>query len=972
MTQVFVALDLEATGMDPSRDEVIEIGAVKFRDGKVIDHFQTMVRPRSNLSFGIQTLIGLTNKDLNDAPRFAAVAPKLRDFVKQSPIVGQSVGMDLDMLAAGGLGLPNRRYDTFEMATMLLPELRTYDLGTIATTLGVPPSLKHRAVADAETAMHVFNSLFDRIEALDDATLDRLAELTRISHSSLTHLFSAVVRERRGEIDSYGGNSIGAALLAKLGGERAATPEAAFLVTRPRPARLEPTGVEPDISPDTLRAAMGADGPFAKALPGFEERPQQLEMMLAVASNLNRGGRTLIEAGTGTGKSLGYLLPAALHAVEHGDPVVVSTATIALQDQLIKKDIPALRAAAAQAARHDPSSPIAKLENLQASVLKGRANYLCLRRWFLAQREAVSGETQAQMYAKVTAWLQTTDTGDRAELRLSQDEDSFWSRLAEEEGACVPAQCVFHRRNQCFLFRARAEAEASHIVVVNHSLLLSDFLRSRSVLPSFRHLVVDEAQHLEAEATTQAGFSASRPQAVDLVKRIIRDEAQLGTVGALGMTFRALSTLPGNQGRAAAADLQMHLQAARNASADALSGIERVFITLGEFVERYDSLATGYERRVRVTGAIRSDPAWSQVEIEWDTAAQPIGVLIELLRQFSDVVETFDDEALPTRLEILTELETLEGDCTELRRRLFQLLSQASDDMICWLAQHQTTGETSVHAVPLHVADLLRDELYQRCESVTLTSATLTTDRTFDYIKDRLGLEDADELNVPSPFDYAASTLLAVMDDVPEPGQPGHQKALQRAVLESCRASEGRAMVLFTSHNALQTTYRAVKSDLERDGILVLGQRIDGSPRQLVERLLANPKTVIFGTNSFWEGVDIVGEALSLLVITRLPFSVPSDPVFAARSELFEEPFIDYAVPQAILRFKQGFGRLIRSADDRGACVVLDRRVVSRRYGDSFVASLPDCRFIVGNADEVSSSVRDWLAVHHAGILNDA
>ncbi len=961
MTQLFVALDLEATGMDPSRDEVIEIGAVKFRDGVVIDHFETMVRPRSGLSFGIQTLTGLTNKDLNDAPRFAAVAPKLRDFVKQASIVGQSVGMDLDMLEAAGLGLQNRRFDTFEMATILLPELPTYDLGTIAATLGVPPSLKHRAVADAETAMHVFNRLLDRIEALDDATLDRLAELTRISQSSLTHLFSSVARRRRGEIEQFGGNSIGAALLAKLGGERSASPEAAFLVSRSRPARLEPTGNEPDISPDDLRNAMGPDGPFSAALPGFEQRPQQLDMMLAVARILNRGGRTLIEAGTGTGKSLGYLLPAAIHAMEHGDPIVVSTATIALQDQLMKKDIPALRAAAARAAKVDPSSPIAKLQNLRASVLKGRANYLCLRRWFLAQREAVSSETQAQLYAKVTAWVQSTETGDRAELRLSQDEGAMWGRLAEDEGACVPAQCVFHRRNQCFLFRARAEAEASHLVVVNHSLLLSDLLRSRSVLPSFRHLIVDEAQHLEAEATTQAGFSVSRPQAVELIRRVVREDPQLGTVGALGLTSRTLSTLAGNQARAAAAELQMFLQAGRNSSADALSGIERVFLTLGEFVERYDSLATGYERRVRVTGAIRSDPAWSQVEIEWDQTAQPIGALIDLLRQFSDVVETFSDEVLPTRLEILTELENLESELTELRRRLFELLSQSSEQMICWLSRHQTTGETSVHAVPLHVADLLRAELYRRCESVTLTSATLTTDRTFDYIKDRLGLEEADELSVPSPFDYAASTLLAVMDDVPEPGQPGHQKALQRAVLESCRASQGRAMVLFTSHNALQTTYRAIKSELEREGILVLGQRIDGSPRQLVERLLNNPKTVIFGTNSFWEGVDIVGDALSLLVITRLPFSVPSDPVFAARSELFEEPFIDYAVPQAILRFKQGFGRLIRSADDRGACVVLDRRIVSRRYGESFVASLPDCRFIVGNVDEVASSVEGWL-----------
>lgn len=961
MDQVFVALDLEATGMDPSRDEVIEIGAVKFRDDQVIAEFESRVRPRAAVSFGIQTLTGLSDDDLRDAPRFAAVAPRLRDFIKNAPIVGQSIGFDLDMLAAAGLGLSNRRYDTFEMATVLLPELPTYDLRTIAEALGVEPSSQHRAVADAATAMQVFTKLLERVESMDDHTLERLAELTRISHSSLTHLFSTVLKERRKDFENLGGNSIGAALLARLGGGESVSAEAAFLVARSRPPRLEPTGAETEIPLDALRNALAENGPFATALPGYEVRPQQLEMMEAVARNIDRSGRALIEAGTGTGKSLGYLLPAAIHAVEHGDTVVVSTATIALQDQLIKKDIPALQAAARVAAEDDPSTPLAKLSDLRASVLKGRANYLCLRRWFLAQREPVASETQAQMYAKVTAWLQTTDTGDRAELRLSPDEHGHWGRLAEEEGSCIPSQCIFHRRNQCFLFRARAEAEAAHIVVVNHSLLLSDLLRNRSVLPPFRHLVIDEAHHLESEATTQAGFSVSRVGAIDLIKRTLRDEQPLGTVGALGLSFRAVANA-GGDGPRVAAELQPYIEPAREAAQAAENGIERVFHLLGDFVERYDNVATGYERRVRMTSTLRSDPAWSELEVEWDAASKPVGVLIETLRRFSDTIETIEEEDLPTRLEILTELDLVESQLLTLRATLFELLCQSGEQQVCWLSRHQTSGETSVHAVPLHVADLLQDVLYRRAESVALTSATLTTDGSFGYVKERLGLEDADELTVPSPFDYAASTLLAVTDDIPEPNQPGHQRAVQKAVFEVCRASGGRAMVLFTSHNALQTTYRAVKPHLEREGILVLGQRIDGSPRQLVERLLSSPTTVIFGTNSFWEGVDIAGEALSLLVITRLPFSVPSDPVFAARSELFDEPFIDYAVPQSVLRFKQGFGRLIRSADDRGACVILDRRVVSRRYGESFVTSLPECHYLRGETDEVADAVADWLS----------
>ena len=262
---------------------------------------------------------------------------------------------------------------------------------------------------------------------------------------------------------------------------------------------------------------------------------------------------------------------------------------------------------------------------------------------------------------------------------------------------------------------------------------------------------------------------------------------------------------------------------------------------------------------------------------------------------------------------------------------------------------------------PLDVSGPLREHLFSRCDSVVLTSATLTIEGSFGYIRERLGLPEARELLVPSPFDYASSTLLCVAEDLPEPGEPGYQRQLNEVLVPLLRATRGRAMVLFTSHSALQSTYRAIKRPLETAGILVLGQRIDGSPRQLVERLKSRPETVVLGTNSVWEGVDIPGEALSVLVIAKLPFSVPTDPVFAARSEQFADPFQEYAVPQAVLRLKQGFGRLIRSRTDYGVCVVLDRRILSRRYGRTFLRSLPDCRLEVTTLAELPSKASEWL-----------
>lgn len=959
LNDVLIALDLEATGMDPRQDQIIEVGAVKFRGAQILERFETYVRPDGPLSLTIRSLTGIEDHALERAPRIRQVTARLRDFVGRSPIVGQSVSFDLEMLAAAGLPLSNRRYDTFELATIMLPELPTYDLGTIARTLAVAQPERHRAVADAEMAANVFSRLVERIEEFDDLTLERMAELSQQARSQLAHVFSTVLRDRQRETLSFGGSSIGAALLAKLGGDESRGLETMFMMARGRPAKLERTGHEDAIDLDVLDAALATDGPFARTLAGFEARREQLMMMRAVAENLNLDGQLLVEAGTGTGKSLGYLLPAALHAVAHGDPVVISTATIALQDQLIEKDIPALQRAARSAAELDAEHPLAPLRELKATVLKGRSNYLCLRRWFLAQREPVESAEQAQLYTKVTAWLHHTESGDRAELRLTPEQQRYWGRLAEEEGACLPNQCIFHRRNQCFLFRGRNHAESAHLIIVNHSLLLSDLLRGGSVMPPFRRLVIDEAHHLEDEATSQAGFNLSAAQIGGLLRRVLHYHEVLGAQGALGIAFSSLANIP--EGRNAAERLQPRLQEASEAVGEAHARVQGVFTTLGELIQRYDQDASGYERRVRIIDAIRVDPAWSQIEIEWDQFADPLGHLCELLSMFHAAVEPLSDVDLPTRNELLTELQLLAEELELARERGFEIISTGDPDIICWLSRHQTTGEVAINAAPLHVAGLLEDRLYRRLESLTLTSATLTTEHSFSFIRERLGLPDADELQVPSPFDYRAATLLGIVDDVSEPGQPGHQKQLQQALIEICRASGGRAMVLFTSHNALQTSYHAIKRPLERDGILVLGQRVDGSPRQLIERLRERPRTVLLGTNSFWEGVDIVGDALSLLVITRLPFPVPSDPIFAARSELFEDSFIHYAVPQAILRFEQGFGRLIRSARDRGACIVLDRRIISRRYGQSFVDSLPECTTEIGSTASVATAVQQWL-----------
>ncbi len=961
MPRIYVVLDIEATGMDPERDEIIEVAALKFRDEEVLERFETLVQPRRPLPLAVSSLTGLTMRDLRRAPSFGQIAPRLRQFVRNYPIVGQSPEYDLQMLAAHGLELRNPVYDTFRLATILLPDLPAYSLATIAARLGISVTQQHRAMADVETTMAVFLGLCDLLREYDLETLRRLADYTAQAGLPESEVFEAIYQELAGQ----GIGALGGALAERL---RSAVPgashaaELVFLLPRERPPRLEPTGEAPVIDPQWVAGLYGSDGPFAQVLPGYEFRSGQVAMAEAVTRTFNQGGQLFVEAGTGTGKSLAYLLPAILHAVERGETVVVSTETLALQDQLYAKDLPLLRRALEAAAERDPR--LARAAQFRATVLKGRANYLCLRRWFLRQREPFQNRAEALLAAKITAWLPQTETGDRAELHLTSEEQQAWAQVAESEGACLPNRCLFHRRNQCFLYRARATAEGAHVVIVNHALLLSDLLAESRVLPPYRHLVVDEAHHLVDEATQQFGFQVTQDDLRELVRRTLALDHLGRFAGALGELWAALAAIPEARARALAQELGGKLPEWWPRVEGLQQQAETLFLLLSDIAQRHPVENGGYDRQIRITEALRHETAWATVEEIGQNLTTHLRTLVNALHWTSLRLEELPEAVRDELSELTTELDVLERRARDMHERLQEVLFRPRAERVYWLSWRPQPPAVSLNMAPLEVASLLNELLFSRLETCILTSATLTVDRSFGYIRQQLGLSDADELVVESPFDYATSTLLCLAEDVAEPGEPGYQRQVSEALISLLRATRGRALVLFTSHSALQAAYRAIKRPLEQEGILVLGQRLDGSPRQLVERLKARPETVVLGTNAVWEGVDVPGEALSVLVIVKLPFAVPSDPVFAARCEAYADPFHEYAVPQAVLRFKQGFGRLIRSTRDYGVCVVLDRRIVTRRYGQLFVQSLPPCTVRRTSVVQIPRLAQEWLTRH--------
>ncbi len=918
MARTYVSLDLETTGLDPQSDAVIEIGAVKFSRESVLDRLSTFVNPYRPIPERVQALTGISQADVQDAPPLEAVAADLEKFIDGCPLVGSNViGFDAPMLDAKGIRRGEEIYDTHDLATFLLPGLSEYGLAALAQHLEIEMPVHHRALPDAETAREVLLALFSRADALPADVLSQVAAWLAATAWPWRNFFREAWEGVAGE---------------------GATGQT-FALPRPTIAEpLQPRDRRRDIDIDEALVILASGRAHPDVLPQFEERPQQQAALRAVAQALNEGNRLVLEAGTGTGKSLAYLIPAAVQALANGSRVVISTATINLQEQLTGKDIPALEALL-------PAN-----DGFRSCLLKGRRNYLCLRRFQGLRASPDLSDDEARIASRILIWLTQTETGDRSELRLSPGEEAIWRRLCAEGADCSADNSPFVAEGTCFLQRARKRAEASHLVVVNHALLLSDIAHGGRVLPPYDDVIIDEAHHLEAEATRQFGFSGGERAIADLLDR---SEALRGNVrSALRGSVAALG--PGGRLTGIAEAIAQAVVSARPRAMEMSAQI-------GSCIKQHAAGDSGGgPQPLLLNRAMRVQPDWSQVEIAWENLRLALGRVISLVEELGEALADADGSVLGLEL-IRAEVGALVEEGQELREGMAAAIESEDPQRVVWLEHDRRDGTPVVASAPLRVDETLRERLYDDRRSVVLTGASLAVQGSFDYLRERLGMEDACELLLDSPFDYGRAALLLIPSDMPEPGQPDYTDALSQAVIDLARAAGGRGLALFTSHSALRAAHAMTRGPLQTEGIDVLAQGIDGSPRQLIRALKSNPRAVVLGTASFWEGVDIAGEALSLLLIARLPFNVPTEPVFAARSAEYDEPFSQYAVPQAALRFKQGFGRLIRSKSDRGVVAVLDRRIVSKAYGAAFLDSLPPCQVREVPLRELAAQTSGWL-----------
>ena len=729
------------------------------------------------------------------------------------------------------------------------------------------------------------------------------------------------------------------------------------VVEPPKPRVVQPLEI------DRLEALIGPAGPLVQEHPAYEDRPGQRAMLRRVAETYNGGGVTLVEAGTGTGKSLAYLIPSAEWALRNGERTVISTNTINLQEQLDDKDLPLVRRLVG--------------EEVDWELVKGRGNYISIRRARLAAESAplLFPDDRADELDQLLEWIGRTEDGSRADLTFLPGED-VWDEVKSDPDICLRARCPHFQ--ECFYQRSRRRAASATLLITNHHLLFSDLsvriatqnYKASAVLPAYRHLILDEAHNIEDAATSHLGLEVTRRGMFQMLARL--DRRGRGVLTALQ------DALAGRTEREPAKELRSRIEERVRPALEEARARLTLFLDALEPLLPSDAMGA-----VRIGTAEMPEPA-SQPDVR-ERLDGLVSAFRRLGREVRDVRERLEDHD--------TLAEGLEGRLLDLRSGERRLADSAhtlhtvldadveEERFVRWLQwRGKARGKNRnlvIASAPIEVGDLLREHLFEKVETVALCSATLATKASFVFLRSRIGLKEGDlsesdvklevtESIIHSPFAFKEQTLLVVPTDLPDVNEPGgvFEEATAEVIREVCSISGGGTFVLFTSHRAL----RRVAELLREDGAVRWPLFVQGEDTRarLLEGFIESGSGILLGTASFWEGVDVPGRALRGLIIQRLPFKVPTEPITAARIEAIERrggsSFAEFVLPLAALKLKQGFGRLVRSRKDRGAILILDDRVVRKSYGAYLRESLPPAPLRKGPWTDLIRCLKEFYA----------
>ena len=934
--RTLVFLDLETTGLSSSGDRIIEIGAIKVKDNKVIDTFHSLVIPGIPVPFNIQKLTGITNEEINKKGKILdEIKPAFLKFIGNNPIVGHNISFDRDFLLASGLKLENQFLDTCELSCILFPTFSHHSLNFFIKKFKIREKEVHRALADCEDTYKLWLALFNSLEKKDLSLIQKINQLMEPTE----WVFKEIFRD------------MGKIMIAdKLRPEEDITDTEISLkkeIVPYNPEEKIPLNI-PEIISNFEKKGM-----LSKYLPDYESRIQQREMAEMVCKVLNEDKHLFIEVGTGTGKSLAYLIPSIHWAVNNHIKVVVSTNTKNLQDQLWNKEIPFLN------------------KNLNvgfsSALVKGRENYICLRKWQKLYEEPVSlfyNDRMALLY--FLAWRYRTKEG------LLENISAWYSnkfprtkeideQIRSEKDTCLNKLCAF--RHNCFYQKMKKTAYSADIIISNHALTLSP----PQWFPSFWHLILDEGHNVEDAATDLFTKEVSNVELLKLFSWMYSGKKE--SRSRLGFIWGVVQKEKDFKNRE-------KVFALREKITFLIGEIRRG--TLVKFPELFFSIMDEKKndemsgvKKLLTLKEIKKKKNWGNLKTVWENLIFEMAELEKLLSDLENIFEKSELDELEKK-EITGTINFISKNVVEIKDILNFILKEESENYVYWGGKVERDEQLPIwyiKAAPVNVGEFLKD-LYEKKASIIFTSATLTVADKFDFFIQRLGCDVLPPGKIltkvlGSPFDYKEKVILGIPKNFPSYNYlypEGFVLDLSDGIEKIAISVRGKILVLFNSLSRMREIYKRIKPKLESENIMILCQYIDGSRSSLVERTKnTDGDVLLFGTKSFQEGIDISG--LNGVIIEKIPFPNPNDPVIQGRKEYFENnncnPWNEYLIPLTTIALKQSFGRLMRKKTDKGFIIIFD----SRLHNDyrEMRQSLPSCKEIFQSLENFHQSIKNYF-----------
>lgn len=898
---VYIALDLETTGLDFENDEIIEVALERFENGEPVESKDFLIKPKQTLRPFIASLTGISDADLKDAPDFASVAGQIRQFIGDYPLVAHNAQFDSKFLknTFGKVGVSidsNPVLDTLILSRIAYRRIPNHKLETLVKYLNIPRERAHRALPDADACGKLFWMALLEIEKMDSFVRHHLARLAK--GTSWESIFDDCVPDHE--------------TLTPLEPETVTSP----LSSKERLPRVS--------------EFFEKGGKLSQVIENYSPRSSQLDYAEIVERNMHKGGLSILEAGTGMGKTLAYLVPAALKAAT-GERVVISTATRALEEQLCQHDYPA----------------IAPLFGNRVSpvVLKGRGNYICLRKFeeHLMSPDVLLAPDERESFMTLLPWIEHTKTGDGNEntgFNLSRNR-LLWSKFSSDASTCLGEKCPFY--DKCFGLNARRQAAKANLLFINHSLFLSDLALDFALLPTYDHIVFDEAHRLPTMSHMTFGKMVRFFRLRNITKILVHPKAQ-----DKGLVAELETLLSKANAEASLLDACAKL---REATVECEKALHRFFLKLGKKVFKHKPDGFRFAKGILA---------------EYDTDPRPVLDSCNTVKAISEDISS----KLRENSAFVLVARNLEGAAMDIGRFAedFGFITQAGkEDWVFYMEEPGNPHTAILRAIPLYPGNNWSEKFYPWIKSATFTSATLSLQGSFDYYEQRMGMHSPSLAKTktpfvrtyPSAFDVNAKRRVIIADFLPKPNTSDFQKALDVTLAEILPENKKNALVLFTSIVSMNKVHDALAPCFAEKNKLLLCQNLDGGMDSLVEMFRKKREACLLGCQVFWEGIDLPDNALELLVIPKLPFPNPSDPLIASLADKMKErnenSFKNLYIPEALLELRQGLGRLIRSESDTGTALFFDNRLVHEAYGKSFTRLWDAKHEVAHNLEELKS-----------------